>query len=400
MKKDDTFKMVATTLQGLEDVLAVEIKKLGGQRVVIKMRAVEYWGDTTLLYKSNYLLRTALRILKPIYSFRAKNEHELYDGIYKVWWHKRFHLEQTFAINASVTSEYFNHSKYVALKTKDAIADQFRENKRGRRPSVNPEHPDIRINIRIDDDWVLVSLDSSGDPLFKRGYRKQVSEAPMNEVLAAGIIQMGGWDKKSDFIDPMCGSGTLAIEAALLATKKPSQYYRHEYCFFNWPDFDADLWESVKTKAQQHKTNFTSKVYAFDKMPKAISTARYNIEGAGVEDVIELNRRNFIDSKPANNNSFIAMNPPYGERIQEDNLEDLYRQIGDTLKFNYKGCTAIIFSGALKEVKLVGLKPIQKYKMLNGSLDSELSIYKIFEGTLKDYKQKKEKENTLREFKD
>lgn len=378
-KKAGDFKIVATTLQGLEEILAQEIRELGGSEVKVLIRAVSFYGDQALLYACNYQLRTALRILKPIFSFKANNEEELYKGAMSIWWNKFMTLEQSFAISAAVSGEIFTHSQYAALKTKDALVDQFR-NRTGERPNVNTEHPDIRIHVRIEDNWVVVSLDSSGEPLFKRGYRKAVFDAPMNEVLAAGILLHGGWHGQSDLIDPMCGSGTLVIEAASIARNAAPQKMREYYCFQNWADYDEGLFNKIKRDSALAEKEFKHTIFGFDKSPKATSIARHNVVGSDLDKHIQIDRRHFEKSAPENPGSFVIMNPPYGERIKEEDLPAFYTMIGDVLKFNYAGCTACVFSAALDSLKMIGLKPEKKVNLMNGGLESRLVKFSINKG--------------------
>ncbi|MEP7195904.1 MAG: class I SAM-dependent RNA methyltransferase [Saprospiraceae bacterium] len=375
----ELFDITITSLYGLENVLCEELKALGIQEVEILNRAVKIKGDLEMLYKCNYLLRTAVKVLKPIASFRAFNDQQLYQEIYKIEWDQYFNFTQTFAIDGSTSGELFTHSKYIALKSKDAIADQFR-NKYEERPSVDTEDPDIRINIHISNETVNVSLDSSGNILSKRNYRLNQTEASMNEVLAAGIILLSGWNKQSDFIDPMCGSGTLAIEAALMAYNIPPGSNR-KFGFETWNDFDKNLWSSVKEKADQQKINFTGKIYAREIERKSLSIAMTNADRAGVKEYINFEQKDFFESEYTGGNGVVVINPPYGERIAVDEIVDFYKDMGTRLKHFYPGCNAWIISSNYEALKHFGLRPTRKIKLFNGPLECRLNKYELYQGS-------------------
>lgn len=372
--------MVAKTFFGFEEILAAELKALGAQDVQAGLRVVNFKGDKGFMYKANLALRTALKILKPIHRFRAFNETLLYKGISEVDWSKYLLDNQTFVVDVTVHSEHFTHSQFVALKTKDAIVDQFRS-KTGARPSIEKEHPDLRIHVHIDRDQVSVSLDTSGASLHHRGYRTATNIAPINEVLAAGMLLLSGWDGQSDFLDPMCGSGTLLVEAAMIACHIPANINRREFAFEKWPDWDADLFDKVTDSLLNRTREFRYTIKGYDKAPSAVSKAKDNIENANLSEYITVQERNFFDTqKETQGPLHMAFNPPYGERLDIE-MERFYREIGDTLKQNYPGTHAWFITANLEALKFVGLKPSRKIKLYNGSLEARLVKYEMYEGS-------------------
>lgn len=377
--------MVAKTMAGLEGVLAEELTAMGAQNVEPLYRAVSFEGDKQLMYKANYCCRTALRILKPITSFVARNELALYNNIFKIQWHEIFNINETFAIDAVTSGNYFTHSQYAALKVKDAIADEFREHF-GARPSVDVDNPDLRINVHIENEKVTVSFDSSGESLHKRGYRKNVDKAPMNEVLAAGLIKLTGWKCDSNFVDCMCGSGTLPIEAAMLAMGLPAGFFRKKWGFMTWHDFDKELWQNVMLDAGAEMEEFNYEILASDRSAKAVEIARANIENAHMQYDIKLSKQDMFDVVPPKGGGIMIINPPYGERLEEKDIVTLYKGIGDALKKNFKGFEAWIISSNKDALKLIGLKPSKKIDVYNGPLECKFEKFEIFEGSYKDMK--------------
>jgi putative N6-adenine-specific DNA methylase len=371
--------MIAKTMSGLEDVLAEELIKLGADNLEIGTRMVSFDGDKTLLYKANIHCRTALRILKPIYSFKARNADEIYNEVKKLDWSLYLDEKRTFSIDSVVFSEIFTHSKFVAYRVKDAIADFFIQ-KTGKRPSVSVANPDLLINIHIAHDKCTLSIDSSGESLHKRGYRVAQTEAPLNEVLAAGIILKTGWNGNSDFVDPMCGSGTLLIEAAMIAMNIPPGIYRSNFAFEKWSDFDNELFDELYNDDSQER-EFEYKIYGSDISAKAIGIATENVKNAGVARCIELKTIPFqqMAAAPANQGVLIT-NPPYGERIKPSDLFGLYEMIGERLKHVFMGYTAWVLSYKKECFDKIGLKPSKKIKLKNGSLDCELRKYEMFTG--------------------
>ena len=391
LKMENTFKMVAKTMAGLENVLAEELTAMGAQNVEPLYRAVSFEGDKALMYRANYCCRTALRILRPITSFVARNEMMLYNNIFKIQWHEIFNINETFAIDAVTSGNYFTHSQYAALKVKDAIADEFREHF-GARPSVDVENPDLRINVHIENEKVTLSFDSSGESLHKRGYRKSVDKAPMNEVLAAGLIKLTGWKCDCNFVDCMCGSGTLPIEAAMLAMGIPAGFFRKKWGFMTWHDFDKELWQNVVLDAGAEMEEFDYEILASDHSAKAVEIAKANITNAHLQHDIKLSKQDMFDMVPPEGGGIMIINPPYGERLEEKDIINLYKGIGDALKKNFKGFEAWIISSNKDVLKLVGLKPSKKIDVYNGPLECKFERFEIFEGS---YKEKKIKENSL-----
>ncbi|WP_297984070.1 THUMP domain-containing protein [uncultured Chryseobacterium sp.] len=372
------------TFFGLEEVLAEEIKKLGGKRVEIKNRAVNCEGDLGFLYKINYSARTALKIIVPLLTFKAWDENRFYDKLFDFPWDNFMDVDQTFAIDATVYSERFKHSQFMSLKMKDAIADFFKLKYR-RRPDVDPKNPDIKFHLHIDRELVTISLDSSGDALFKRGYRKEQGEAPLNEVLASGMLQLAGWDGKGNFLDPMCGSGTLLIEAAMIAMDLPAQIFRKKFAFQNWKNYDEELFQKIKEFRVNRVKEFTGKIVGYDIDARMLNAAKINIEAAEMEDVIEVRKQNFFDSKKELFPLLMVFNPPYDERITITD-DDFYKKIGDTFKTGYPNTLAWMISSDLEAVKKVGLRPSRKIKLFNGKLECRFLQYEMYEGTKRTHK--------------
>ena len=382
--KNDNFYMLAKTMFGLEEVLAEELRKLGAQNIKKMNRAVSFKGDKGFMYKANLNLRTALRILKPIVHFQAHNEKELYNKLCEIDWTEIFNLSSTFATNATTHSEVFTHSKYASLVLKDAIADTFRK-KFDKRPNVDPKMPDLSINLHIAKHTCTISLDSSGDSLYKRGYKSNAVTAPINEVLAAGLILLSDWNRISDFHDPMCGSGTLLIEAALIAYNIPVNIFRNRFGFEGWNDFDEKLWEKIKEVSLDKETHYCGKITGSDNFQKAVRISRKNIENALLSDNIKVKTEDFFNNT-IEAGTFILFNPPYGERIPIE-VYEFYEKVGNTLKHNYKGCSVWLISSDIENMKFIGLHPSRKIKVMNGKLECSFRKFEVYEGSKKAKKQ-------------
>ncbi len=380
-------KILAKTSFGLEEVLAEELRQLDISQIEVGNRAVTFYADKEELYKANIWLRSANRLLLPFKEFTIKNDQDLYNQIKNIPWEDLFNVDQSFAIDSTVFSELFNHTKYAALKAKDAIADRFRD-KFDKRPDVDTENPDIRINLHINaDNRCTVSLDSSGDPLFKRGYRESRSMAPIKEDLAAGLILLSGWDKNSNFIDLFCGSGTILIEAAMIACNIPPNINRAVFGFMNWKTYDEELFDRVVDEALDEEIDFKFKIIGIDNDGRVMGMSRANIEAAGLTDKIELHKKDFKDFAAPEYKGIIVCNPPYGERIGE-NVDDLYTEFGDNLKTQYDGWNAWLISSNMGALKKVGLRPSRKIKVFNGSLECRFMKYEMYKGTKKIHKLK------------
>ena len=380
---EQTFEIIAKTFMGLEPVLAKELTQLGANDVQIGRRMVSFKGDKEMLYRANFQLHTAIKILKPIRHFKAKSADDVYEEIRKTDWTAYLDNDKTFAVDAVVFSEEFRHSKFVSYKVKDAIVDQFRE-KPGSRPNISVANPDIRLNIHIAEDKCTLSLDSSGESLHRRGYRQETMEAPLNEVLAAGMILMTGWHGETDFIDPMCGSGTLLIEAALIAHNMAPGLFRDEYAVEKWPAFDADLFDRIYNDCEeQEKDDVTCHFYGYDIDPKAVNTARHNVQAAGLTASITIEQQDFKLFKQPAKKSIIVTNPPYGERISTPDLLGTYRMIGERLKHEFTGNDAWVLSYREECFDQIGLKPSIKIPLYNGSLECEFRKYQMFDGKMK-----------------
>jgi len=375
---------IATTLFGLEEILAQELAALGARDIYIENRAVEFTGDKALMYRANIWCRTAIRILKPFRTFKARDERDLYRQVSKINWSDYIKTQQTFAIQSVVNQSTFEHSLFVSQLTKDAIVDQFRE-RTGERPSVNVERPDIRLNLHMHENFVTLALDASGDSLHRRGYRLQTNAAPLSEVLAAGIILLTNWDKQSPFMDPMCGSGTFLTEAALLAHNIAPGLYRRDYFgFMHWPDFDENLYHQILAEAEAAQLPGKEvRIIGSDIDKDYIEAARNNITHAGLEDYIRVRVRDIKDAQGQGERGIVLVNPPYGERINPDNLNQLYKSIGDTFKANFAGYDAFVFTGNLEAAKHIGLKTSRRIPLYNGPIECRLLKYELYRGTRK-----------------
>ncbi len=376
-------KLTATTSQGLEEVLADELSALGAKDIYIQKRAVEFTGDKKLIYRACYELRTAIRVLMPIEHFRVRHESGLYTKIKKIDWSQYMSVNDTLAIDGVTNSRYFNHSKYVALKSKDAIVDQFRD-KYGRRPNVNVLDPRLRIHIHINEDQCTVSLDASGESLHHRGYRRETLEAPINEVLAAGMILLSGWKKDCDFIDPMCGSGTLLVEAGMIAHNIPPQKYcKHQFGFQKWRDYQSELWDEVKQAADSKISDFPHKILGFDQDFKAIRVTERNLMDTDLEGKVVVERQKFEKLEPPSEKGFILTNPPYEERLKTGDIDKLYAVIGERLKHHFPGYTAWLISSNMEAIKNIGLRPSRKITLHNGPLLCKFLKFEMYAGSKK-----------------
>ena len=379
----DNFKMIAKTFYGFEEILSEELLKLGAQKIIKGNRNVSFYGDKGFMYKSNISLRTALKIIKPIKEFKFKDIDEYYKKIYEIKWEDYLDFNSSFLINSVVfNSKIFNNSKFTSLKAKDAIVDRFR-NKFKNRPSINSFNPELKIEIHVNKNFCTISLDSSGESLHKRGYKKYNSAAPLNEVLAAGIILMSDWDKKSDLLDPMCGTGTFLIEAAMIARNIAPNLNRLAFAFEKWKDWDNELFETIEESVKSKEIEFEHKLYGFDISGAMIKKAEKNIEISGLGVDIEIVKKDFLTSiKTDNDKLHVLINPPYDKRISAD-VNQLYKKIGDTLKNNYLYSDVWIITANLEAIKSIGLKSSKKIKLFNANLESRLLNYKIYPGSKK-----------------
>ncbi len=380
-------KLIAKTFFGLEEVCANELKSLGAQNVEILNRAVSFKYNQKILYKTNLWSRTALIILKDIAHFSIKSQEDFYDQLRKIEWTDYFDVNKTIAIKSTINKSVFSHSHYVSLKAKDAIADYFRD-KFGKRPSVDTDNPQIRVNIHIFEEKCSVSMDSSGDPLFKRSYRRNQGEAPINEALAASLLALSGYTHDIPLIDPMCGSGTFAIEAALMATNTAPGIFRKDFAFQNWIDFDRALWTDTVSEAKDLVKNNNFNITSFDVSSASINSARQNVLRAGMLGSINLFRQDFFQYDPPAEPGMIIINPPYGQRLKERNILEFYDNIGRRFKFHYPGYKGWIISSEKDAMKKIALKPFSKNKVQNGPLDCLFYGYAMYEGSKKISKEK------------
>ena len=379
------FEMTAKTLRGLEEVLAGELLSLGANNIQLERRAVSFTGDLSLLYRANLWLRTATRILKPVAVFHAKDADEIYEVVKKMDWERYMSLDTTFSIDSTVYSDTFKHSKYVTYRTKDAIVDFFQE-RYGKRPSVRIDNADLCLNVHVSGTQVMVSLDSSGESLHKRGWRSEKqTAAPINEALAAGMLLLAGWKGETDFVDPMCGSGTLLIEAAMIALNIPPGIYRRGFAFEHWKDFDRALFEEIYNDDSQER-EFKHHIYGSDAAFYAIQIAEQNVRNAGLQKYISLHQCPLQSLKEREEPCLIVTNPPYGERLESKDILRLYDDIGSTFKHRFAGSTAWVISSNESALKCIGLRPSKKIRLLNGELDCLYQRYDLFTGEHKDYK--------------
>ncbi len=378
------YEFIAKTLYGLEDVLMNELEQLSVKNIKKLKRAVKFHGDTRSLYQANLNLRTALRIIKPLHYFEISNAQSLYEAVREVDWSAFFNLHQTFMIDSVVHSGLFKHTGFAALKVKDAIADQFRD-KYNKRPSVDTRHPDIIFNLFINGNKGNISIDSSGMPLFKRGYRKQSVDAPLSEVLAAGMLALSGWDKKSNFVDCMCGSGTLLNEAGMLAKNIPAGWFRDSFGFQRWQDYDHLLWRNIRmeeaAKISELPENIS--ITGADMSMNAIKASRTNAIAAGLGNDIQLTKAPIEKFTPPADGGTLIINPPYGQRLKNEDMINFYRMIGDRLKKQFNGYTAWILSSHKKALKNIGLKTSKKLLLYNGSLECKFHKFEIYHGSRK-----------------
>jgi putative N6-adenine-specific DNA methylase len=392
MNKNDSglFPMVAKTLFGLEEILAQELKTLGAQAVKIGVRNVQFVGDTGFMYKANLCLRTALRILKPIHRSNISKIDDVYQAMHDIAWEEIMNENSTFAIRATVMTSDPHNTMYVALKAKDGLVDRLRT-RLGTRPNVDKDFPDFSIHLYVTDRIVEVSLDSSGTSLHQRGYRSATNIAPINEVLAAGILMLSGWRGDTDFLDPMCGSGTLLIEAAMIACNIPPNLNRKEFAFQKWSDWDNDLYEKIEESALNKTRSFDYTITGYDKAPSAIRKSEQNISNANLDDFIKIERQDFFrtEKEDPDKSLHILFNPPYGERLPID-VDVFYSRIGDTLKQSYPGSQAWLITANMEALKFVGLRPSRRIKVFNGKLESKLVKYTLYSGTKKIHKIKPE----------
>jgi putative N6-adenine-specific DNA methylase len=373
---------IVKTISGLEDVLAAEIVELGGINVQKLTRAVSFEGDKRMLYKANYCLRTAQRILMPLFTFQMADDEDLYNQITAYPWENYLTLLKTLAVDAVSSDSELSHTHYIALLTKDAIVDHFRTISNGRRPNVDTENPHVRINVHIRGSICDVSIDSSGPSLHKRGYRVSNAEAPLSEVLAAGLIMLSGWKRDCHFIDPMCGSGTLVIEAAMIANNFPAGMYRKEFGFMHWPDFDQDLWNEVTTEAMDKQTEFDYQIIGSDISPKNLASARANLKSARLHKDVKLSVSAFANLQPPPGEpGIIIINPPYGERIRLNDIIGLYKSIGNTLKQEFSGYQAWIISSDQRALSFIGLRPTAKLPVFNGPLECKFEHFDLYKGS-------------------
>lgn len=376
------FEMKVTTFFGLEEILAKELMQLGGKDITVFKRGVSVVGDLGFLYKANLCLHTALKVIIPITKFTADNEHELYDAIKLIDWERFISNTDSIMIESVLNSEIFTHSQFVSQKIKDGIVDRFRE-KTGKRPDVDLLHPSFKLYVHIYKNEVSLNLDSSGDPLYKRGYRSDINEAPMKEVLAAGLVKLSGWEKHLLLVDGMCGAGTIAIEAALWANNIPPGYYRNEFGFMRWRNFDETTYETIFESSINKIKNDKVEIIANDIDAPTIKKAKTNTKNAKVDDVVTCTNDSFFDMQPTRQGGVVILNPPYGERLPVEEIEKLYKEIGNKLKKDFKGFNAWVITSSPEAIKSIGLRPSRRIQVYNGSLECRYLKFELYDGSKK-----------------
>jgi len=376
------FEMKATTFFGLEELLESELNKLGAKNTKIFKRGVSFEGDLGFLYKSNLCLRTAIKVLIPIYQFKANNNEEYYEGIQNIEWEKFINYTDSFKIECVVNSPHFEHSLFMAQKAKDGIVDRFR-NRYGKRPNVDLVFPSLKIYIHIFNNEVNVNIDSSGELLYKRGYRTDTNKAPINEILAAGLVMLSNWQPHQLLIDGMCGSATIATEAALWANQVPPGIFRKEFAFMRWKNYDEKLFELIQESAVNKIKENELNIIANDIYEPTLKKASVNLKNAKLDDVIKLTNQSFFDIIPEKKSGVIILNPPYGERIEKKEIALFYKQIGDKLKKDFTGFTCWIITSSIDGFKSIGLKPSRKITLYNGSLECRYLRFDLYEGSKK-----------------
>jgi putative N6-adenine-specific DNA methylase len=376
------FEIKITTFFGLEEILARELQQLGGKQVVPFKRGVSVTGDLGFLYKANLCLHTALKVVIPVTKFLANNEQELYDSIKRIEWENFISNTDSILVESVANSEIFTHSLFIAQKVKDGIVDRFRE-RTGKRPDVDLLHPSFKLYVHIYKNEVTVNLDSSGDPLYKRGYRSDINEAPMKEVLAAGLVKLSGWEKHLLLVDGMCGAGTIAIEAALWANHIPPGYYRNEFGFMRWRNFNEHLYETIFESSINKITNDKVEIIANDIDAPTVKKAVSNTRNAKVEDVVKCTNASFFDLTPGREGGVVILNPPYGERLPVDEIEKLYKEIGNKLKKDFKDFNAWIITSSPEAVKSIGLRPSRRIQIYNGQLECRYLKFELYGGSRK-----------------
>ena len=375
-------KIIASTFEGLEPTLAEEIKNIGGSKIKILTRAVMYDGSRYTLYASNLFLRTALRIIVPIEEVEIDDMDSYYNQIKSIPWEDHFDIEQTFALKASITSKVLTHSKYALQRAKDAIVDRFRE-KTGERPSVDLGSPDFTIHIHVRGTTLTISLDSTGDSLHKRGYRQHTVAAPVNEVLAAGLLLSVGWDGSTPLHDPMCGSGTFLTEGFMISRGIPPHAPDQNFSFKNWKDFDQRIYDMVVEKEGEKLKKRSTTISGSDIYSEAVLASEINIGHVDKNNEVNISKRDFFISRPPEEPGMLIVNPPYDKRLRESDIIDFYKRMGDHLKKNYQGWKACILSGHVEALKSVGLRPSRRISVMNGAIPAKMFMFELYAGSKK-----------------
>lgn len=374
---------VAKTFAGLESILAEELTSLGAENCKVLSRGVSFEGGIDMMYRANYFCRTALRILWRQKSFQFTNNRQFYEQIFEFPAEKFLTKDGTLVVHATNSESIFNTPLFASVLAKDAICDRFRD-LYDERPSVDKDDPDVMFHLHIHRNEAQLFVDSSGESLHKRGYKVRNHPAPINEVVAAAMIKLSGWNAQCDFMDPMCGGATLLIEAAMQALNIPAGFYRREYGFTHWKNFNVQMWSNIKKEADIHD-DVDVDFYGSDINPHFLDYARANVAKARLQDFISLEKRDMRKSSPQRIPTLVMMNPPYGERLEVENINEFYASVGDTLKNNFAGCRAFIISSDKTALKNIGLRPSVKSTLYNGQLECRFLGYDLFSGDHKSY---------------
>lgn len=377
--KNEKRRYFATVARGLEEIAAKELEKLGAVDIHSDFTGVHFRGNQALLYKINLWSRIIFRVLMPIADVKSYNAEQLYQNVYNFNWEDYLQIDDTFAIICTGSNKNLNHTHFTALQIKNAIVDRQRK-QTGKRSNIDTENPNILINAHIEDTRCTLSLDSSGESLHRRGYRPAMGIAPLKETLASALLELAEWQPSLPFLDPLCGSGTLPIEAALKGLNIAPGLYRKKFGFQRWKDFDAELWEELLTEAKTSQlSQLPAPIFGSDRDFDILQQARINTKYCHLEKHIQLIQKDLFQIEAPANNGIIICNPPYGKRLGEvEELGEFYKLLGDVFKQRFKGWTAYVLTGNKELAKRIGLKASRRIPVHNGSIPCTLLKYELY----------------------